>query len=107
MGCIWRCTRCLDYYLCPQCYMTDRHSKRHPFFRVDSTDMKNRYIHTLLHLPVKRLLEHRMRLKSRYDSRKTVVRGIFPHSHIVRGRDWKWQDQDGSYNPTSIFIQWK
>ena len=35
--CVWRCTRCLDYYLCNQCYHNDRHSIRHPFFRISST----------------------------------------------------------------------
>ncbi|CAI8023106.1 E3 ubiquitin-protein ligase mib1 [Geodia barretti] len=77
--CVWRCTCCLDYYLCNQCYHNDRHSMWHPFFRLDNPDNKR----------------NRVRQSSRRDSRKVVLRGAFPGSHVVRGTDWKWGNQDG------------
>jgi E3 ubiquitin-protein ligase mind-bomb len=34
-------------------------------------------------------------MRSRRESRRVAVKGIFQHAHIVRGSDWKWGNQDG------------
>jgi len=41
-GSIWRCRKCLDYFLCTTCYMSGKHSLMHQFERIDSKDIKKR-----------------------------------------------------------------
>ena len=34
-------------------------------------------------------------MRCRYQSRHVVARGVFVGARVVRGRDWRWGDQDG------------
>ena len=36
-------------------------------------------------------------MESRRKAKKTMSRGIFPGARVVRGADWRWEDQDGEY----------
>ena len=47
--------------------------------------------------------QYRTRVKCRYLSRRVCARGIFPGATVVRGRDWKWANQDGELI-TSYFL---
>ena len=38
---------------------------------------------------------HRTRVPPRRSSRKGVAKGLFVGATVVRGRDWKWENQDG------------
>ena len=35
------------------------------------------------------------RVRCRYKSARVSARGLFEGARVVRGRDWKWGDQDG------------
>ena len=37
----------------------------------------------------------RMRVGCRYQSDHVAARGVFVGARVVRGRDWRWGDQDG------------
>ncbi|CAI8033696.1 E3 ubiquitin-protein ligase mib1 [Geodia barretti] len=78
-GCVWRCVHCLRYYLCTPCYMKDRHSVWHHFMRIDSPENPRQ----------------RTRVRCRYQSGRVGARGVFVGARVVRGRDWRWSDQDG------------
>ncbi|CAI8033700.1 E3 ubiquitin-protein ligase MIB2 [Geodia barretti] len=78
-GCVWRCVHCLRYYLCTPCYMKDRHSVWHHFMRIDSPENPRQ----------------RTRVRCRYQSGRVGARGLFVGARVVRGRDWRWSDQDG------------
>ncbi|CAI7989113.1 E3 ubiquitin-protein ligase MIB2 [Geodia barretti] len=78
-GCVWRCVHCLRYYLCTPCYMKDRHSVWHHFTRMDSPENPRQ----------------RTRVRCRYLSGRVGARGVFVGARVVRGRDWRWSDQDG------------
>ena len=106
VGCVWRCTRCLGYYLCSQCYITDKHSTRHPFFRIQSSNTPQKrwallFVCVYIHTPAMAILlstlylPDRVRVCSRCEGDRLVVRGIFSGAQVTRGADWKWEDQDG------------
>lgn len=38
---------------------------------------------------------YRTRVLCRYRSRCVPARGMFPGARVVRGHDWRWNDQDG------------
>ena len=38
---------------------------------------------------------YRTRVRCRYLSRRVWARGVFVGARVVRGRDWRWNDQDG------------
>ena len=38
---------------------------------------------------------YRTRVTHRDRARRLVAWGIFPGAEVVRGRDWRWNDQDG------------
>ena len=38
---------------------------------------------------------YRTKVQCRYTSRRVPARGVFPGATVVRGRDWRWSDQDG------------
>ena len=37
----------------------------------------------------------RTRVSPRMDARRVVAKGLFPGAVVVRGCDWRWNDQDG------------
>ena len=39
----------------------------------------------------------RTRLCARYGARRVQAWGIFPGAVVVRGTDWRWEDQDGEW----------
>ncbi len=41
-GLLWKCVRCLSYYLCMECYTTEKHSTCHEFDRIDSGELNKR-----------------------------------------------------------------
>ena len=43
------------------------------------------------------LLCFRTKIPGRHGARRLAVKGIFPGAEVIRGRDWKWEDQDGEY----------
>ena len=40
----------------------------------------------------------RVRVLPRSGLRKVESIGLFVEARVVRGRDWKWKDQDGKHN---------
>lgn len=38
---------------------------------------------------------YRIQLEQRKGAKRTMAKGIFPNSEVVRGHDWLWGDQDG------------
>ena len=43
------------------------------------------------------VLGSRILVPPRKNARKVVAKGLFPNAIVVRGHDWKWEDQDGTY----------
>lgn len=41
------------------------------------------------------LLLSRTKVRCRYQSRRVPARGVFQGARVVRGHDWRWNDQDG------------
>jgi E3 ubiquitin-protein ligase mind-bomb len=89
VGCVWRCIHCLDYHLCSQCYLTDRHSTWHPFFRVTTSNNP----------------KNRERVGSRQEADRVPVKGTFPGARVTRGCDWKWGDQDGGVSGIVLAVK--
>lgn len=76
-GILWSCSQCPATYLCTHCYMQDKHSTAHSFFRINEQNSP----------PVS--------VPPRRSSKKIDSYGIFPGASVKRGRDWSWEDQDG------------
>ncbi|XP_059177912.1 E3 ubiquitin-protein ligase mind-bomb-like [Physella acuta] len=79
LGIRWRCTECMDYDLCTQCYMGGQHDLGHAFVRIDGPS------------------NARVLVPARALSQETKVeaKGIFLGAHVTRGVDWKWDDLNG------------
>uniref|UniRef100_A0A2K5EKP2 E3 ubiquitin-protein ligase MIB2 n=1 Tax=Aotus nancymaae TaxID=37293 RepID=A0A2K5EKP2_AOTNA len=76
-GMRWKCRVCLDYDLCTQCYMLDKHQLAHAFDRYETAHSR----------PVT--------LSPRQGLPRIPLRGIFQGAKVVRGPDWEWGSQDG------------
>ena len=50
------------------------------------------------------IIHLRVRVLPRSGLRKVEARGLFLEARVVRGRDWKWKDQDGKHNQYEITI---
>eukprot|EP00074_Homo_sapiens_P081692 XP_016855854.1 E3 ubiquitin-protein ligase MIB2 isoform X25 [Homo sapiens] len=73
----WKCRVCLDYDLCTQCYMHNKHELAHAFDRYETAHSR----------PVT--------LSPRQGLPRIPLRGIFQGAKVVRGPDWEWGSQDG------------
>uniref|UniRef100_G1QGU9 RING-type E3 ubiquitin transferase n=1 Tax=Nomascus leucogenys TaxID=61853 RepID=G1QGU9_NOMLE len=76
-GMRWKCRVCLDYDLCTQCYMHNKHELAHAFDRYETAHSR----------PVT--------LSPRQGLPRIPLRGIFQGAKVVRGPDWYWGSQDG------------
>ncbi|XP_031519401.1 E3 ubiquitin-protein ligase MIB2 isoform X6 [Papio anubis] len=76
-GMRWKCRVCLDYDLCTQCYMHNKHELAHAFDRYETAHSR----------PVT--------LSPRQGLLRIPLRGIFQGAKVVRGPDWEWGSQDG------------
>ncbi|XP_063643336.1 E3 ubiquitin-protein ligase MIB2 isoform X2 [Pan troglodytes] len=76
-GMRWKCRVCLDYDLCTQCYMHNKHELAHAFDRYETAHSR----------PVT--------LSPRQGLPRIPLRGIFQGAKVVRGPDWEWGSQDG------------
>uniref|UniRef100_A0A2K5Y4X9 RING-type E3 ubiquitin transferase n=1 Tax=Mandrillus leucophaeus TaxID=9568 RepID=A0A2K5Y4X9_MANLE len=76
-GMRWKCRVCLDYDLCTQCYMHNKHELAHAFDRYETAHSR----------PVM--------LSPRQGLLRIPLRGIFQGAKVVRGPDWEWGSQDG------------
>ncbi|KAJ8320193.1 hypothetical protein KUTeg_001780 [Tegillarca granosa] len=77
MGFLWQCATCGNVNLCSQCYHAEKHDIKHPFNRIDSPG------------------EEPVAVPKRQICQRNKVLGIFERAKVVRGPDWRWQDQDG------------
>ncbi|XP_067658955.1 E3 ubiquitin-protein ligase MIB2-like isoform X2 [Haliotis asinina] len=77
VGIRWKCSVCDDVDLCSVCYVTDKHDLTHPFLRIDSVGAQA--------VPVGK----------RNQCMKARAMGIFPGATVVRGKDWRFDNQDG------------
>uniref|UniRef100_A0A2I3HNW8 RING-type E3 ubiquitin transferase n=1 Tax=Nomascus leucogenys TaxID=61853 RepID=A0A2I3HNW8_NOMLE len=75
-GMRWKCRVCLDYDLCTQCYMHNKHELAHAFDRYETAHSR----------PVT--------LSPRQGLPRIPLRGIFQGAKVVRGPDWYWGSQD-------------
>nr|XP_035163232.1 E3 ubiquitin-protein ligase MIB2 isoform X11 [Callithrix jacchus] len=81
-GMRWKCRVCLDYDLCTQCYMHNKHELAHAFDRYETAHSR----------PVT--------LSPRQGLPRIPLRGIFQGAKVVRGPDWEWGSQDaGTLSP--------
>uniref|UniRef100_A0A2K5PJ42 RING-type E3 ubiquitin transferase n=1 Tax=Cebus imitator TaxID=2715852 RepID=A0A2K5PJ42_CEBIM len=76
-GMRWKCRVCVDYDLCTQCYMHNKHELAHAFDRYETAHSR----------PVT--------LSPRQGLPRIPLRGIFQGAKVVRGPDWEWGSQDG------------
>lgn len=76
-GTRWKCIDCPNYDLCSPCFMSDEHDRNHSFVRIDQPHGNG--------VPVGK----------RANLTKVQSKGFFPGAQVTRGRDWKWDDQDG------------
>ncbi|XP_046342697.2 E3 ubiquitin-protein ligase MIB2-like isoform X1 [Haliotis rufescens] len=76
-GTKWTCSQCKDANLCFLCYSADKHALSHVFVRHDSPGDKGTEV------------------KKRSGCLKIRSLGLFPGARVVRGEDWKWEQQDG------------
>ena len=60
----FKCAECINYDLCTQCYMSDKHHLRHRFYRILLPDGA------------------RILCESRRKTKKIVSRGLFPGARI-------------------------
>ncbi|XP_039281221.1 E3 ubiquitin-protein ligase MIB2 [Nilaparvata lugens] len=88
-GIRYKCTRCYDYDLCFQCYMSDQHDINHPFQRFDTANSLG------IDLPPRR------------GSTKLQLQGIFVGAKVVRGANWEWGNQDGGEGKEGIVLDVK
>jgi len=63
-GIRWKCAECINYDLCTQCYMSDKHHLRHRFYRIFLPDGA------------------RILCENRRKTKKIVSRGLFPGARI-------------------------
>nr|XP_034809106.1 E3 ubiquitin-protein ligase MIB2 isoform X6 [Pan paniscus] len=78
-GMRWKCRVCLDYDLCTQCYMHNKHELAHAFDRYETAHSR----------PVT--------LSPRQGLPRIPLRGIFQGAKVVRGPDWEWGSQDACW----------
>ncbi|XP_022109239.1 uncharacterized protein LOC110989278 isoform X2 [Acanthaster planci] len=76
-GIRWKCLRCHDYDLCHGCYNEGRHELEHSFARIEEPGATG------------------VEVPCRISARQCTAFGIFLGAEVVRGPDWKWDDQDG------------
>ncbi|XP_054768825.2 E3 ubiquitin-protein ligase MIB2-like [Lytechinus pictus] len=86
-GIRWKCSLCYDYDLCNKCYMTAKHDLKHTFLRIVVPNTAGKL------------------MPPRAGSRKLQAKGMFPGAKVCRGRDWKWQQQDGGSGNTGVMIR--
>ncbi|VDH99791.1 E3 ubiquitin-protein ligase mind-bomb [Mytilus galloprovincialis] len=79
-GMRWKCTKCLDYDLCTDCYMNDKHDLGHAFLRLETFSSKG------VKMPKR---------KDTLNSTKVRAQGLINGARVVRGPDWDWGNQDG------------
>ncbi|XP_021361019.1 E3 ubiquitin-protein ligase MIB2-like isoform X2 [Mizuhopecten yessoensis] len=79
-GMRWKCTKCHDFDLCTECYMSDKHDLGHSFLRFETSPSKG------VKMPKR---------KDSVNSNKIQSWGIFPGARVLRGPDWDWANQDG------------
>ncbi len=94
--------------------MAERHSLCHEFDRIDSGDLKNRLessllgtasfwlwhilglsLSTFIHTFTLPSPPSSTRVTLRHQQRRVAVKGLFPGAKVMRGRNWRWGDQDG------------
>ncbi|XP_035211065.1 E3 ubiquitin-protein ligase MIB2-like [Stegodyphus dumicola] len=81
-GMRWKCTRCYDFDLCTQCYMSDKHDLTHPFLRLETAASTG------------------VEMPKRQGAVRLQMKGIFVSAKVVRGPDWDWGNQDGGEGKT-------
>ncbi|XP_042895609.1 E3 ubiquitin-protein ligase MIB2 [Parasteatoda tepidariorum] len=81
-GMRWKCTRCFDFDLCTQCYMSDKHDLTHPFLRLETAASSG------------------VEMPKRQGAARLQMKGIFVNAKVVRGPDWDWGNQDGGEGKT-------
>ncbi|XP_030843382.1 E3 ubiquitin-protein ligase MIB2-like [Strongylocentrotus purpuratus] len=86
-GMRWKCSSCQDYDLCNKCYMTSKHDLKHSFLRIIIPKSAGKL------------------MSPRAACRKTEAKGSFPGAKVCRGRDWKWQEQDGGSGHTGVVFR--
>ena len=81
VGIRWNCSTCSTNPcdLCTPCYMSDKHNTSHEFLRIDQPGKEAGAV----------------LVGKRSDSRRVLLRGIYPGAKVSRGHDWNWKDQDG------------
>jgi E3 ubiquitin-protein ligase mind-bomb len=86
-GVVWRCLHCPEYYLCSVCYLANHHCSLHRFTCLLDRDGMQ------------------FRVPAREDSRCIPVSGLFYGAEVVRGTDWRWNDQDGGVGRTGKVVE--
>ncbi|CAI8023114.1 E3 ubiquitin-protein ligase mind-bomb [Geodia barretti] len=86
-GVMWRCLHCPEYYLCSVCYLANHHCSLHRFTCLLDRDGMQ------------------FRVLARADSRRIPVSGLFYGAEVVRGTDWRWNDQDGGVGRTGKVVE--
>jgi len=76
-GIKWTCSTCQDFDLCSPCYMKRCHELSHKFVRFVDSNCPGELV------------------GDRLSARMSEVFGMFPGAVAVRGKDWKWDNQDG------------
>ncbi|KAK3087525.1 hypothetical protein FSP39_007020 [Pinctada imbricata] len=76
-GFMWKCDTCPDVYLCSNCYHSDQHNIMHPFKRFDYQGHDG------------------VKCPKRQVSTRIKMTGMLEGSKVIRGPDWRWQNQDG------------
>ncbi|KAL3862652.1 hypothetical protein ACJMK2_008606 [Sinanodonta woodiana] len=85
-GILWRCNVCTGVTLCSACYFEDKHDISHKFKRLDCVDHEGEDV------------------PPRVTSRKVPAYGLFEKAKVVRGPDWRWDNQDGGPDKTGEVI---
>lgn len=78
VGIRYKCANCPNYDLCSTCFGNDVHDMQHEFLRFDQVPQQNG-------IPAGK----------RAGAVKVQSKGFFSGAKVTRGRDWKWDDQDG------------
>lgn len=75
--------------LCSLCYHGDKHNLRHRFILIEHPiSEKSGFNIASIDESSPMVLEQRKK------SKKITLRGIFAGARVIRGIDWKWNDQD-------------
>ncbi|XP_038061536.1 E3 ubiquitin-protein ligase MIB1-like [Patiria miniata] len=77
VGIRWKCLECHDFDLCHSCYNEGKHDLGHRFTRIETNSVPG------------------IEVPCRFGAIKCRSLGIFPGARVMRGPDWKWEDQDG------------